>query len=225
MKYQLPVRLVLPLLVLAAASTSAGAAVAPLNVRHVVSAGETIDNLSDANALLNGDFAASGTFTGWYEMVNFADPQNDSPGHFAGDLPYPGDTAGDDNHFAVKVEGAVEIHTSGAWTFGVTADNGFRLILGNFTMSRSGTTDPSDTLATFTLPAGRYPLTLTHYERTGGSGLELYAAAGEKSDATDPAFRLVGDVANGGLVVVPEPAGLGLIGLAALLALRRRRTL
>ena len=63
---------------------------------------------------------------------------------------------------------------------------------------------PADTLRTFTLPAaGVYNVTLVYFQRSAGASLELYAQAGTFATyaAGGAGWRLVGDTANGGLVM------------------------
>src|SRR5439155_24891266 len=98
----------------------------------------------------------------------------------------------------------------GNWTFGVNSDDGFRLTIGNFTMSYANPRAPGDTLQTFNFPAaGDYALRLVFYECGGGSEVELFAAQGSFA-SWGANFRLVGDTANGGLAVkAPVIAGGG----------------
>ncbi len=127
--------------------------------------------------------------------------------HFAADLPFPGTTIGSDvDDFVILATGTVIIPAAGNWTFGVNSDDGFALQLTHgtdvFNTSYPNPRGPSDTLAVFNIPdAGAYQLRLSFYERGGGSGLELFAASGSHS-GFDSSFRLVGDIANGGLSVV-----------------------
>src|SRR5262249_46618470 len=79
---------------------------------------------------------------------------------------------------------------------------GFTLSIGNFTVAYPNPRAPGDTLQTFNFPAaGDYPLDLVFYECGGGAEVELYAAKGSLSFWDPTNFRLVGDVANGGLPV------------------------
>ena len=58
----------------------------------------------------------------------------------------------------------------------------------------------ADRFGQITLTAGTYPLELTVFEYNGDDSLELYAAPGNLA-SYNSSFRLLGDTANGGLVV------------------------
>jgi hypothetical protein len=95
----------------------------------------------------------------------------------------------------------VTIPTSGTWTFGIHAADGARLIVnGVAVITDNAVHEARDTFGQITLTAGTYPLELVSFERTGGEALELFAAAGSFT-AFNSGFRLVGDVANGGLAI------------------------
>ena len=55
------------------------------------------------------------------------------------------------------------------------------------------------------LSAGPHSIELVFFERGGGAEVELFAAQGSHSSFSASQFRLVGDVANGGLVVETVP--------------------
>src|SRR6185503_9399658 len=94
----------------------------------------------------------------------------------------------------------ITIPTNGLWTFGVNSDDGFRCEIGTNLFEFPAPRGSADTLATFNLAAGRYPVRLVFYECNGGASLEFFAAPG--SNATfNAAFRLVGDTSAGGLEV------------------------
>jgi hypothetical protein len=103
--------------------------------------------------------------------------------------------------FAFRATGTVTIPTSGTWTFGIHAADGARLIVNGVTViTDNAVHEARDTFGQITLTAGTYPLELVSFERTGGEALELFAAAGSFT-AFNSGFRLVGDVANGGLAI------------------------
>src|SRR5438128_1022344 len=123
--------------------------------------------------------------------------------HYGNDRTFPGFTLGVDmDNYVVEATATVTIPAPGNWTFGVNSDDGFQLTIGSFSMSYPNPRGPGDTLRTFNFPAaGDYPLRLVFYECGGGSEVELYAAQGAYSNWDPTNFRLVGDAANGGLVV------------------------
>jgi hypothetical protein len=132
--------------------------------------------------------------------------------NYGSDRTFPGLTLGvDQDNFVLEATATITIPAPGNWTFGVNSDDGFMLSVGSFTMSYPDPRGPADTLQTFNFPAaGDYPLDLIFYECGGGSEVELYAAQGSFSSWNATNFRLVGDVANGGLAVqAPVVSGGG----------------
>ena len=104
--------------------------------------------------------------------------------------------------FVVLAIGTVIIPEDGYWSFGVNSDDGFSLEVGDQSMSFPNPRAPADTVAIMQFAkAGAYPLRLVFYERGGGAGLELFAAQGRFRRFDGSKFRLVGDVASGGLEV------------------------
>ena len=132
-----------------------------------------------------------------------------SPGNYGGDSQFPGFVAGvDRDNFTIRATAVITIPSAGAWTFGVNSDDGFRLRIGDFTMSYPDPRGPGDTLQTFNFPAaGDYPLELVFYECGGGSEVEMFAANGTFGFWDPTNFRLVGDTLHGGLTVKSAIAG------------------
>jgi hypothetical protein len=168
-----------------------------------------VNDLSVAEAVLADPATQIQVVSAPTAFVNFRN--TGAIGHFAGDLPFPGTTIGTDvNDFVVLVTASVLIPEPGPWTFGVNSDDGFGLELSRephaFSSSFPGQRAAGDTFAVFDFPeAGSYDLRLVQFERGGGSSLELFAARGAHTSFGSGSFRLVGDVANGGLSV----SGLG----------------
>jgi hypothetical protein len=109
--------------------------------------------------------------------------------------------------YVVLATGKVLIPQSGDWTFGVNSDDGFGVEMTNgtntLTFSYPSPRSASDTLVTFNMPNwGFYDVRLVFYERGGGSALEFFAAQGRYSSFDAARFKLVGDVAGGGLYVM-----------------------
>jgi hypothetical protein len=118
---------------------------------------------------------------------------------------------GDD--FAVMITGTVTIPADGTYTFGTSAADGLRLKVDNTVVITDDTTHgTADKFGQITLAAGTYPLELTAFEYNGGEALELFAAAGSHA-AFNNSFRLLGDAANGGLVVQTLFGGSTVAGL------------
>lgn len=107
---------------------------------------------------------------------------------------------------------AVEIHQVGPTSSDVSfdlklegysraSDDGVRLrIDGDDVVVAGMGTSAADRFGTVNLPAGDHQIELVYFERDGGAQLELFAAPGARSFFS-PDFKLVGDVANGGLAV------------------------
>ena len=172
--------------------------------------GSAVTGIAGAVTLLAG-----GGTTYYRPWINFADPQNPDGGRLAGNIPFSGDTAADDNNFAIRASGTIKVATAGAYTFLVNSDDGFRLQIAGATFSSvtgTGTTIAGDTmeragtgagesLGVVTLAAGEYRVDLTYFDNTAGAQVELLAAPGSKT-AWDSTFKLVGDSMNGGLPLV-----------------------
>ena len=172
----------------------------------------------DINAAV--DFLNNGTGTTYAynaSVINYLDPEDPGGGDFANDSPFGGNTSGYDDLFALRIHGTVHIPTTGAWTFGVASDDGFRLKLtgatfdtltnctnaaGTDTIEYAGLRGADNSLGAISnLAAGDYEFELIYFENYGGSSVEFFAAPGVKT-AFDSTFQLVGDTANGGLGLV-----------------------
>jgi hypothetical protein len=165
-------------------------------------------------------------------VINLRDPEAAGPtnagvtGTFAGDAPFGTNTGTGDDNIVVVAKCAVQIPTTGAYTFGFRGDDGARLrIIGRqFTGATAvgggnvaspvfqgdaiyfpGSSTDSATLGVVSsLPAGTYNLELVYFENNNTSSIEVFAAPGSKS-SIDGTFKLVGDTANGGLALVADP--------------------
>jgi len=173
-------------------------------VRNVRSSGDVCTLDQADNALANPALQES-VSAETAPVINYL--STSSGGNFAGDTGFPGMTIGtDDDHFATEATGTLLIPTSGSWTFGVNSDDGFRCVIGTNMFQFAAPRGASDTFATFNLAAGRYPVRLIFYECNGGAELEFFAASGSYTQF-NAGFRLVGDIARGGLAVrAPVPA-------------------
>ena len=184
---------------------------------RVVKGAGTLANIKDAQAALrNGAGTATNTTS---PTINFKDPDNaGGEGAFgaASRATFPGDVAGtDDNDFLLIATGRIRITTEDDYTFGFSGDDGssLRIAGANFTAKNGGgaaagdtlqfdtPTGDSNTLGVTHLTPGDYDLQYEFFERDGGAFTELYAAQGVHTDRLDGSFRLIGDTANGGLLV------------------------
>ena len=171
-------------------------------VQDAKSSGRIV-NISESLRLLDGTGQQSST-TAISPVINFFD--TGSPGRYSSDLPFPNNTSGDDNDFAIRATGTITIPQSGTWTFGTNSDDGARLRVDGRTVINDDTLHaPEDRFGTTTLSAGQHEIELIFFERGGGAEVELFAAQGSRSSFDSSAFRLIGDVANGGLEVTTSP--------------------
>ncbi len=179
-------------------------------------ANTSVSNLSTAyDVIASADLQTSLSV----ETAPFIDYQGQgNAGHYTNDRTFPGAPPGADvDDFVVDARGIVTIPSAGAWTFGVQSDDGFRLELNrgpsSFTIEYPEPRGPADTLGVFNVTTpGTYDLRLVVYERGGGAMVELFAAPGSYSSWNSGSFRLLGDVANGGLEVRSSPTDAGSLG-------------
>jgi hypothetical protein len=170
--------------------------------------GLLIDNLAKSETLITTPSQQAAVYSETAPVINYVNTGDGA--HFSGDRTFPGLTINADvEDFVTEAIATITIPAAGAWSFGVNSDDGFRLTIGTFTSFYDPPRGPGDTIQTFNFPAaGDYPLRLVFYERGGGSEVELFAAQGPLGTFT-AAFRLVGDVANGGLQVRSVPVSGG----------------
>jgi hypothetical protein len=172
-----------------------------------------VDTLAKAEAVISTPSQQSAVYTETAPVINYVNTEGGA--HFGADRTFPGLTIGADvEDFVVEAVATVTIPTAGTWSFGVNSDDGFRLNVGTFMSQYDPPRGPGDTIQTFNFAAaGDYALRLVYYERGGGAEVELFAAQGAIGTYS-AAFRLVGDVANGGLAVrsVPVSGGSGSTG-------------
>ncbi len=170
--------------------------------------GLLIDNLAKSETLITTPSQQAAVYSETAPVINYVNTGDGA--HFSGDRTFPGLTINADvEDFVTEAIATITIPAAGAWSFGVNSDDGFRLTIGAFTSFYDPPRGPGDTIQTFNFPAaGDYSLRLVFYERGGGSEVELFDAQGTIGTYTT-AFRLVGDVANGGLQVRSVPVAGG----------------
>jgi hypothetical protein len=176
---------------------------------HNYKASILVDNLEAAESVIADPTRRVGVVS---QNAAFLDYFNSGgEGHYGNNVPFPGHAIGVDvDDFVVEATAMITIPSAGSWTFGVNSDDGFRLNIGSFEISHPSPRGPDDTLGVFNVPAaGDYSLRLVFYERGGGAGLELFAAAGSRSLWDSTNFRLVGDTPRGGLAVRSVPVSGG----------------
>jgi hypothetical protein len=162
-------------------------------------------DLATADGVLANSGLQANVYRDTVPVINFLNTENG--GHFGLDASFPGFTLGiAENHFVTEVTGTVTIPTGGPWTFGVNSDDGFRCQIGTNAFEFPSPRGASDTLATFQLAAGRYPVRLVYFQCEVGAELEFFAAAGNHA-SFNSSFRLLGDTAGGGLEMRSTPDG------------------
>ena len=153
------------------------------------------------------------------QVINMHDADRDTgegTGFYSDSESFPNDKPGvDDIHFAIHALGLIVFPEAGDYTFGINADDGSRLLfpLEDTVVDLIVDDDvhpPRTFFSTANVGAGgEFLVDFTFFERTGQATVELFAAPGDL-DTFDPAvFRLVGDVANGGLQVKVPPEFCG----------------
>lgn len=167
-----------------------------------------VDHISVAEDILNDPRKQLEVVTESASVIDFLN--TGESGNYPGDAPFPGVGEDDEDDYVVHITGMVVIPRSGVWTFGVNSDDGFRLELSGSDETHSfqyqGTREPRTSVRVLRFPeAGPYELSLLYFERTGGAGLELFAAQGSRLAFNAATFRLVGDTSRNGLALL----GLG----------------
>ena len=194
-----------------------GMLVSGMVVDEVRSATEQTMSLAVADALLQG-VGASDTNSQVRATLNFLGDGSD--GHYGSNVPFS--ISGD--YHVLKASGQITIPAAGAYTFGLSSDEGGRIRIdlngdGDFLDSNEEVMVDDrlhavqDHLGTATFAAtGSFPFEVVYFDYIGGDSLEFFASAGART-AWDATFRLVGDTANGGLAVLALPDGSPLGGL------------
>ena len=111
-----------------------------------------VSDLNVALSVINTPSYQSAVYTQTAGVVNYMD--TGGGGHLTPDAAFPGMPTGTDHDdFVVRAKGIIHIPTTGAWTFGVNSDDGFRLKITGATFNTAygaaGTTASGDTLEYF----------------------------------------------------------------------------
>lgn len=192
-----------------------------------VGGGTVLNNFSDADGIRTPALQKG---TGQFNVFNL---QNDggSSGDFTGDDAVPGLPVGTDNFIAVGT-GLLVVRPDQAdsYTFRSNTDDGGRLLIdlnqdgdlddpGDVVILRDVLQGPTNTdSSAITLAPGIYMIEYSFFELGGGAEGEVSARRGATGS-----FVLLGNETAGGLDIVPEPAAFGLLAIASLATLRRRR--
>ena len=153
-----------------------------------------IENLTEAIAVLDGEGQASQT-TVVAPFIDYTD--NSFGGFFEGGSDFPHGTAGNDDDFAVRATGIIDVPESGTWILGFISDDGGRMLLdGEMIVNADVLREPDFSFSVIELEAGEHELEVLYFERGGGAELEVFAARNFEELPV-----LIGDVENGGLPV------------------------
>jgi hypothetical protein len=184
-----------------------GITVPGITVRQVSKNG-AITGLTDALNLISlpeGDPQLLSSMTEVRSTVNFLGEGAD--GHFGLNAVPPG--SGGDNYVVVAT-GSVTIPTGGVYTFGLNSDDGGRILIDGMEIMRDDSFHgPQDHFGSISLTAGQHTFEAVMFEGVSGDSVEFFAAAGTQTSWDAGVFRLVGDVANGGLAATTLPPGAG----------------
>jgi hypothetical protein len=193
--------------------------------------GGPIDSIADARAALAQGQANRSNRSATCLSVNHADPDLGGPnsGLFAADAAFPNGSAGkDEDDFAVKVTGLLDIPADGLYQIGFNSDDGASLritgktwqsIVADATGQAVIADDEliNDALSGSTFTPGQIELTkgchafeAVMFEHSGGSHFVLFGRGVSDWGILDPAWHLL---RAGGARVVTDSAGLPLVQL------------
>jgi hypothetical protein len=168
---------------------------------------DAFGNLPLANRIANGAEGIRTKAIDYFDVINFDDPDGSAPGPTGGNLLFPHDVGDGFNRssanveqFALKAKAGVVIPVAGNYEIQVDRDDVYDIVIGD---QRISGTCCGTTVHTVFLQAGVVPVTAMFAEAGGGAGFEISARQQGVG-----AFRLIGDVANGGLALAEAPIGL-----------------
>ena len=134
----------------------------------VVKANTNVTSIVEAEKVLSTPALQASSYLGASATINFENQSG--PGNFPA-TPFPGLNGDAHDNFVVEVSGRLTIPTSGEWTFGVRSDEGFELYVGSDHFAVPGLRAAGDSLETFNLPAGTYPVRLVYFDAVDGAGV------------------------------------------------------
>ena len=174
--------------------------------------GGAIDSIADArDALAEGWSHGTSSFAD-FPFINHIDPDLGGPslGWFAGDVAFTSNVPGqDDNFFAVKVTGRLDIAAEGTYHLGFNSDDGVALripgrawksIVADATgyaaivgdeLRNDVLTDWSFTAGAIDLPEGCHAFEAVMFDHVGGAFFELIGRGVSDRGIPDPTWRLL----------------------------------
>ena len=172
------------------------------------SAGAIVD-LANAQAALAEGATNNTNVEGQYSVTDLTDPAFPNDGAFPGGTPFPNDTPNDDNDFAIRVEGVIEIKQGGKYQLGFNSDDGGALKVAGITwdtivadgtgtavingewLENDALTGRSFTAGEAYLSAGSHAFEVIMFERGGAANLEVFARGLSSCGGWDPIWRLL----------------------------------
>lgn len=134
---------------------------------------------------------------------------------FGNDDPFLGMNATNRERYALEATALLEILEGGVYTFGTRSDGGAVLTIDGATVIFDASLPGRNAFGSVMLNPGLHPVQLVMWADGPQSEIELFAALGQFTSFNAQAFRLVGDIDNGGLrvtqaaprsvQVIPEP--------------------
>jgi hypothetical protein len=174
--------------------------------------GGAIDSLAKAKAVLAAGGVAGTNRSANYAFVNHSDPDagGADQGLFPGDLAFPNDRAGlEDDDFAVKVTGQLDIPTSGIYQIGFNSDDGASLrivgqvwesivadgtgqaLISGDELASDAITPSSFTVGQIALTAGCHAFEAVMFQHSGSSYFELLGRGVSDRGIPDPTWHLL----------------------------------
>jgi hypothetical protein len=173
-----------------------------------ISKNGTLSGLNDALALISfapGNASIKTSTTKTYDLINFLG--DDMDGDFAFNNVFPG---GGGDHYAVVANGFVNIPVAGNYTFGIHSTGGGQILIDNVEIMRDDVFDgPRLRTGSVILSVGIHQFQALMFDKTANDCFEFVAAVSLPSNGGQGEFRLVGDVANGGLAASTTITGVG----------------
>jgi putative heme-binding domain-containing protein len=135
------------------------------------------------------------------------------------------------DRFALRFTGAIEITRAGNYTFFVASDDGSRIYIGNeLVVNNDGLHGMSEKKGKIKLSVGNHPIIVTYFDNGGGDGLKVSWSGPRMKKQAIPAERLsvtagetLHDVAIRSLVSIPGHDKEKVLDLAALIKANRNR--